>query len=781
MKWISHITLITLTLLQVSCGDLFTEDPTAGPSTEFLTCEFDPDAFSYVLEEDISSDIECLGDTLDLFMNIVETDRIGYVSRDRLKTYIQNNLDDVDEDLLNIIDSIFEMSHLLMGEDRNYISKAGVDKLVEFLLFFNKNIWPITKYFKSEDTVNYARHEKERTAVLNKITLISDKLKGLYKDDRNGEIHRIDLRKIAETFFKSRPEVWSKVESLLFLKRVILGGRVDEIGHYEFLDAIQKVPKLSLIAFDLAKMDHFDFSNNQQIMMSMFLQDVDLARSSLYYAEESAEVVATIWDIFEVINKFIPELSIDISKYPNEFMEIKDILLGQGGEFFSSKEMYALFTHLYDVLDQSHFFYRVYEYFEDDLSNTERVTRDFSEFPVTNSLEQEYLDHFTMIVNNYKYVKGSFSAPFFSFDFYTNANAYFEIFVVEYVLHEVMKKYGRYNEAARGKYKYHMTLADSLVVIDKLKNLLRDQGILVVGRKGGGEKVAVAENLVLMSTLFQGQSNGCNEETVCMEIPEVAEFSLGLFTALNIKEFVLDELKRRCSTDAQGRIQVDCFRENFMGVLEAPIPEKNGMALKDYMPVLWEYLNTDFEETDRAQSVEDFVIEVEKFTRICTHYDPLNPTEDNIVPMNEQDMFGVFAGLLNIEPVMIRFDTNMNGKMDGLDTKKGEVMTAYHETFRLQIESLVSSMVGNWAVKASPIIFQFLIKHGEVPALEWQSIKKLLKFLVQFKKRGADAYRSTVAGVLTTISETSENKQKHPFKCAECLDPDNPCEPEGHW
>jgi hypothetical protein len=41
-----------------------------------------------------------------------------------------------------------------------------------------------------------------------------------------------------------------------------------------------------------------------------------------------------------------------------------------------------------------------------------------------------------------------------------------------------------------------MDLPDVVALIDKIKNFLRDQGIINIGREGGGEKVATAENLV---------------------------------------------------------------------------------------------------------------------------------------------------------------------------------------------------------------------------------------------------------------------------------------------
>jgi hypothetical protein len=137
---------------------------------------------------------------------------------------------------------------------------------------------------------------------------------------------------------------------------------------------------------------------------------------------------------------------------------------------------------------------------------------------------------------------------------------------------------------------------------------------------------------------------------------------------------------------------------------------------------------------------------------------------------------------------MIRYDKNQNGRLDGEDERNSEVMDAYYGSFRLQIEGLISGMIpiqGRLLEWVSPIMFRHLIKKG-MPEIKLfnGSILKLLRFVVQFKKQGADAERVTVANVLNIISETSENNQAHPFKCRECLSdptPEGKCEPEGDW
>lgn len=359
-----------------------------------------------------------------------------------------------------------------------------------------------------------------------------------------------------------------------------------------------------------------------------------------------------------------------------------------------------------------------------------------------------------------------------------------EIMTLEYAVKIVMQKYGRVNEDARGG--YDMTLDQTVALIHKIKRFLRDNGITTVGRVGGGEAVGTAENLVLMSTLFQNQSDGCDKDKVCMETPELTEFLVGLLTALSIKDFFIDEMQKVCGNDVDehGRIYVQCFRENFIKVLKEPM-KGDGRALADYMPLLYSYimdLTKDVEEGGKPTTSEDYVhflSETESFTRTCTHYD--ESTKEESLPMKSTDAFAVFAGLLNVESTVLRFDTNQNNKMDGAKDHN-EVMSAYYEVYQGAIKGLVAPD-GGFMEKLSKPIFQYLVKYGTVPdTSKFTSIWGFVKFLLKVNKR-ADASRATIATILKTLGEQSENTKIHPFKCAECLgDPNISCSPEdGDW
>jgi hypothetical protein len=779
--------LLLLSLLVQSCGDLFMgkDDGNDVNLNQFAQCELDTQAFSYILEKNIKGDILCLQDKLHMFMDLVDTDRPGFVSKITLKDFIENGPMDFENqgEVIDLLDAVFDLSYLILGGDKGYIPRNEVDKLVDLMVFFNQHIWKVYKYFTSTDEVNYARHEKERKVVFDELVLIANKIRTLFNSTNRGELDRINTEIFLDKFFGKDPETLQKIRDLMFLKKVFLGGQRYDLTYQEFDDALYKLPFLGRVAFDLAKTNNFNFNNDQQIMISVYLDDISSMRNLLHYDETSLISVMSIYDIMDAVKSLVPDLGIDLHKYPKEIQALKEPLLGQPGEFISNRELIRGFDHAVAVLSKGEMFFRIYDYYRDELDSTDPITHDFSDFPVNSTQEEFFLNEFSRIVNNYHFVKGSFQIPLYHHDYYRNPNGYFEIAAIEYAVTEVMAFYGQRHEDARGG--YHMSYDETVVVIDKIKRFLRDFGIITIGRKGGGEVFGVTDNLVLMSTLFQYQSDGCDTESVCMEVPEITEFLLSLLAAVQVKDFFIEELQKYCGNDVDeyGRIFVDCFRRNFVNVLESPIPG-DGRSLADYMPLMYQYIQGLIKEVEdgspptESESYVEFLTQSEEFTRTCTFFDEAR-TES--VPMKDTDAFAVFAGLMNVESTMIRHDLNQNGYLDGKSKnyRENEVLIAYNDVFQGAIKGLVAPDGGFMEKLAKPI-FQYLIKYGKVPdTANFGSLWQFVKFLLKINKR-ADADRTTIATILRRIGEQNND---YPFKCEECLrDPTVECEPEaGNW
>lgn len=784
---IKLISLLLILFLFGSCGDLFMDNrhEGEGPISQFVTCDLDVDAFSYILEKNIKGDIQCLQESLHLFMDMVKTDRPGFISKKVLKDFILNGPLNIDTNTVDIVDSVFDISHIVIGTDPEYIVRSDVDVLMDFLIFFNNHIWKSYKFFVADGPVNYSRHLKERNIIYNEFSLIAEKLKSIYRVQRE-TVDSIDTERFIFNFFKNKHITLEKIRSLMFLKRAFLGGDVWRLNHLEIADALEALPHLAQVAFDIAKVDHYEFDNGQQTFIKVFLRDVDIVSQHLFFDRNASDSVFTIYDIINAVNTLAPDLlPIDIGKYPREFMKLKEIILGDGSEQISGKEIISALDQGSFLLNQADLFYRAYNFYIDDMKSKLPISHDFSDFPVNSSLEEEYLDNFSRIAHEYKFIKGSATSSYYTFEYFRNDNAFFQTVAIEYLMKKVMAFYGRENDQARGG--YHMTLDETVNIIKDFKWFLRDYGIITIGRKGGGEIQGVADNLVLMSTLFQYQSNGCDSSTVCMEVPEITEFLIGLLTAVEVKHFFTETMESLCyqELDLYHRIAPDCFRRNFLNVIETKIPG-DGRSIADYMPFLHASIKEMIKELPEDSPITEseafmkFMLETESFTRTCMYYD--NEKTDEVY-MKTNDAFAVFAGLLNVESTLLRFDLDQNNKVDAKNSKgKNEVLNAYYKTYKGAIIGLVKDKVGqDWIAKllAKPI-FQYLVRYGSVPDTnKFSSIWRFVRFILRSNKK-SDISRTTISTMLKTIGEQSEGGKSHPFKCEECLrDPTINCVPEG--
>lgn len=771
---------LLLFFLIASCGDMNKKDNgRRSASLETLTCELDTEAFTKIFERNIKGEILCLQDTIHVFIELVKTDRPGFISEKTLINFIENGpIDFGDEDMVPLVRGLFDLTYLLIGGDKGYISRQSFDQLIELLIDFNQNVFPIHEIFTSDSELSLADYERNRNIVRKYIVIIANKVERVFQANR-AQLDRIDLEQLIERFLVKDPDIAVKAKAVLFLKRMFLGGSVDELTHLELAQALAKLPELGEVAYDLVKLGRFNFKDNAQIMIDeIFLKDIQVVKKNLHYTSDRLEALFTIPDVLNVLDVFeVNLMDIEFRKYPNEIEKIKKALLGSGGSFFTSVDVVAGLEHLKNILDKGSFFYRVYRMFADELDSPRPITQDFSSFPVDNSREAKFLEHFAQITQNYRFFKGNQKAPQFSFLHQRNPQGVWEVSVIEYVVTLLMREYGQSNSAARGG--YHMTLEQTLTVVDDIKRFLRDFGILKVGKLYGGEVLAVAENMVLMSTLFQYQSNGC-DDFICMEVPEASEFLLSIVTALSIRDFFTDSISELCygEQDEFGRIYPECFERNFFKVLKKPNPQDSGRSLSHYLPLLSSYLyqitQTLPPHADPTESAQyrKFLAESQAFTRVCRYYDT---EEKEPVPLEPDDAFSVFAGMLSIESTILKFDKNENNQIDGFGARN-EVLDAYYSTYEGAIKALVAEEAGPFMTRFSLQIFQYLVKYGKVPdANQFGSVWEFAKFLLKFNKN-ANVTRTTVATILRVLSE--QNTGDNIFKCDQCArDPNVNCVP----
>jgi hypothetical protein len=728
------LALLMTALLAISCGDLGANKVVKQniQSTRFnVGCTIKIERFSKILEEDIQDEISCLGKSLDLFVKVVRSGRPGYLSRSALEEYVQSNETDFKPEDLNAIKAVFEINHLIFGDDRNFISGNNVQKFIKFLLLFNREVREPYELFSSTSQVQIGLHDLQRNRVFKKADIIGKALLEILNPDRGNEVHEIDIISVLEAFSNNNNSGIEKIKSLIFLKKVILGGVKSKINHREMQDLLYKLSKLSYIAFDLARFTHIDLQQSSQL--ELLSGSIDNFELLMYYPENAEEILVTIPDLIKMGKFYLTDLE-DFLEFPDMVSEIKQMVMGGDKDYVTPRDVYKAVSRAKDILTRGAIYHRIYDQFKVYLDSPRAVSINFDSYATEFPMHKKYVEEFARIVTKYRFFLGTFESPYYSLSYRRNANAVFEIGLMEYVFTIIFQRYGVATEGVGG-YGVDVKMVEG--IIRKFIGFLSKQEIVYAGRE---EKAA--ESATLMASLFQYQSNGDS----FVNVNEAAEFGVSIFTALKVGDYFQDEMLAKCSgadVDDRNRVSQACFDNNFYGVL--------CKKFKNFYPRMFESLGiSDCDSITMTTDNYNFLQVTEKVARVCTNFN-----DGSSVPMTKNDMLGIFGALLNIEATLTRFDENNNNQMDPYEVD---------EAYKIY-GSAIRSMVKKEMAMLEPLskqIFKYLVKYKKVPdSKDFKNILQFVKFLLKFNKK-AVANRETIASILKVISEKGA---PDPFNC----------------
>lgn len=823
LKKSTFIRLLNILLLLsfISCSDLESEPEDNIPVREGASCALELDEFANFFQTNLGGQITCLRSQLKKFMNAAaaqgRADRRGYLSLKSLKEYLEQSEPEYDQDLDDLITAFFKISYLIIGGDEDYISPQGVDRLTDFLAFLNKELVKVYEIIVPCNTTNedekceneevtYFRHLKNREQISDALVNIKAEIAATEIVNQSS-LRFLKLKDLIELFeTDENSQSIKKVLSVLFVKKALVGGDKDSLTNKQLFDPenesssiIGKILQLGLLSFDAYKSPKIIFSNHLERMV-FYEQMVESLKQNLYQTPTGSSVIATIPEITKAVDLIAPDFigeGVKMAEFKESIVELKDIFMEDANAQTASDENFT-FDNLnqgidfgLDVLKMGVYFNTEYIKNADVLNARDPISQDLVEcFRISNSsMEYNYCQRFNRIARNYRYYGGDFKLPYFDDGIYRNqdnASGMFEIGLIEKVLEKAFVFYDDddtdaaiprsgekdfRDEVNRDKKveNYTLYLRQIRAILKKHYALLTELGVVVPGRIFGREDIASSDNVVLMSSLFQNQSNGTVAgDKAYVEVFEFTELAITLLSAIELKDFFSDEMLKRCSGDLiDGRVSPNCFRENFKIVLNTRIPGTY-KSIADYMPKLDNYL-----EKLSESKLKEYVKESEKFTKMCMEFsltpeefaqalEGVNPygisykkTQGEEIPLSKTDMFAVFAGLFNVESTINRFDINGDNEMN-----PNEIDNAFNEVYQGVLRN-VAKVEKTWIARK---VFYYMIKKEKPP----ETIFEKVAMLTTKNKRSAT--RKKVAAILTAIGEKSDsnspdNKCYNPYCC----------------
>lgn len=740
-----------------SCGDLFPKKVIDKEVDAFATCELDTNSLSKVLREDIQSDLNCLRANLKFFIEIVKTDKLGYLSHARLVEYIDSNMIGVEQVTLDALAGIFDINNLLFGDERGYISKENVDNLVNLFKRFNLLMVEnkIHHYFTVDESVTFYEHNRRKAIIYSTFKKLSE----LFE---NAVIPNANKIKVADVIAKFKnfenPEVVDYVSSMLWLKKAFLGGNEIEFSSKELMRMVSMMGNASKIIYDFVNLPDTRTSVTQDEEVLQILKEDLLSVYNSFYFKDSADIpILTFDQLKDMAEKFFPEFK-HYFEYKSSILKLKEVFLGSNSEIFSSQEISSLiYDILYRNVTKGVFFYNAYAYNQQVLDSPEIIVNDFTNLRplVSNSMEAQFVGLFNRIAKSgsnteelalkgYKYLHGTSYIPLFDFDHKRNPRGMFEVAIYEYLAGKFFTHYGTEDFSAVG---------DFVMSLEQLENLMRDFGEFFVGEGYvfPGKEVSSAETITLMATLFHPTSNGDSR----LEINEFVELVVTMTSSLRLATDMQSELRDQCGEANLTSIHPGCYRAGLVSFLEKSIENRKR---KDFLPGLYAYLK---ELT--PWKYDQYIRSAAKFSRTCTHF-----ADGTEVPMVAGDFIVSWGGLLAIEQTMLTFDTDKSGVLEAR-----EVDLAYR-VYKSAIEALIPP---GFMQRFSYQIFQYMVRYRRVPDVPdvsgissfWKAVKEgshLLQFIVRPNRyRRSFADRMTFAKVLEIIADNSPSVINNPFDC----------------
>lgn len=741
-------------LTLTGCGDLFGKkiaDKPLGSSRLKADCELDMDEFADILDRPITRAINCLEKNLNIFMDVSELGRGGKLSRVALINYLKRNRPDTNSKTISIINSVFALSRLITGEPKDFISRKNVGSIIELVRNFNLQAYDnYNNTFGSSAPANLAVHEIHRKKVETAATAIQASLEKIYVGERNGEIHFVEIMDIVKGFIQNNDVALEKIEGVLFVKKIIMGGDINTINHKELGFFFSHLPKLLSLVLDGVRYKHLKMEQTE--LMTFLKDDVSDLANILFHpsrGDRRFEGLVNIDTAIDGIDRFLADDK-KIGKYRVLIKEAKYILTKEKNtpptptdDWVTGEDLEKMINHVFNITTKSLAFHKFYNHPEIKqlLETPQSVYLDPKKYELDFPQDKPELVEFCRIINTYRYMKGSFDMAYYSLDYKRNADGAAEISMYEYIIKRTFGYFG--SSLSMG--------ADQLkVIMKKFENELIEMNIILPRRSAN-----TSETISLLGSLFQAQS----DDNKVLDVDEASEFAISLVSATKAQTKLFDFYDtKNCQRDEFNRLDAACFKEHFY--------EAICTNYRENFPRLFKFLGVN----DQLDCSQDFNSEHNmnylnasaQAARFCHVY----PDDQDEIKYSKGDIMSILLAMMHIETTITRWDINLNNEMD-----PNEVMDAY-AIYKPAINGMLPklpSVLDTPKIKEALAkqVYLYLVKFEEVPKTKsGQDIWKLVKFLLSFNAKKAPAHRRTIASILRIVSEESKKKAQAAYEAS---------------
>ena len=683
--------LIGTLLLTSSCGymsDKPVENIDVYKSDELQTCQIDVDKLAKIFQENQVAQIKCIEENFIQFTKYVKAKEPGKISEEELGLFVKRFFEKQSDKIIDSLSLIFQLNMILLKDEANKISNENITPLFGLLVQLNKEAVIISNIIKHMDSLpvndDFWLVRKQFNESVNRfakaayeVTVINNK--------EDTEINLAEFIKDLGTKFKIDSISEENVDSLIFLKKVLVGGDKEIITTQELRDVFTKLPILVNQIFDLyyIKRDHF---KTDEDLTKFYVKSFRQIKGQVNFNQADFSLV-TIDQVLGILEDFVTEYDVKSFKPSVEILKVK--LFGGKSDDISLADLGRVLNMGDDAVERLYYMQVAYVTniqileTEKKLVSTKLLPLDkMPKLEVVKGKErlEELHQSFVDTASNFRYFRDKeFGASFYNRNIQRNKTGFVETNLSKWVAGKLLESYGHVDNKSNRQ-----------MTIQEFERFLYDAKPFLEAMKFWSPKMETfARNAVLLADLFQAQSNG----DLKMNINETSEYFTMLLTAIEASARIKTEMLRTCSYKGDEKsplIDDKCFYTNYFPILL----DQLGYGKK--LPKLNEYYKKESKE-----ELVNYIKGVAGFAR--------DDSKDG-VPVNTRDMTLVTGALLNIESTFIRFDRDQDNIIDYYELE--EALQVY--------ESVIIDMAGlrGGNEDYAKGVFMYMVSKMQIPLVD---------------------------------------------------------------
>lgn len=657
-SYVNHLVIISALCL-ASCGyvsDKPVENADVYRIDDLQVCKIDVSKLGEIFTANQTEQIKCLQENFIQFTKYVRAKHPGSVSEDELGIFVKRFFEGQSDAIIKGISLIFQLNMILLKDEADRISHSKISPLFELLIKVNQEAVILTNIIKAMDRPENQKNFWEYRKRFNESTTrFSTSAVGVI-DKAPGFGQKLNMRQFIIEMSKKIGDHQvdeETIDSFIYLKKMMVAGDEEIITSDELKEIISRLPKILGLVFDIyyAKGDNFQ---SQTAEMRFYLMAIRNVYSLIQFKQPDFELVNST-QLVKIAERFLKNYDVESFKPSIEALKVK--FIGGKKDSVTLRDADTVLLMIHDFFEKIYFNNLTYN--EPDnlkiLSKTD-VIPSFSQKAIAgyedftparvNQLHSSFAD--TAVI--FRYFRDKTGAALYNKAIERNLKGFNEVNIAKWLSWKLLKAYGHTD--AKGKMQISMD--------EFSKFLLDSKPLLMEFKLWSPNFQTFSRNAVLLADLFQQRSDGDQ----LINIDEATEYIGMLLTAVDISGKFSGQLTRLCDPGINSDDPVfekTCYNQNFFTVIlgeKAPAellknPERIGEKNLDYairFPLLYKYLHSISIEEGLA-----YLEGVEGFAR-----------DSNLpgVPVNRRDSTLILGAMLNIETTFIRFDKNLDNKID---------------------------------------------------------------------------------------------------------------------